>query len=152
MDAVRSTREIRILPSQVKTRKSVYRTWGIEGMLGDKNYKRDRKKHRAAVVALTMSILLFTSAFLLSDYLKSATYTVMDAPDYEVMLTVEKMDAAGEYIKMIQEAGETEETDSYYLLSVNTEDNFSGSIVWLSDEEFQKDAPKGPGKPVHDDQ
>lgn len=29
MDAVRSTREIRILPSQVKTRKSVYRTWGI---------------------------------------------------------------------------------------------------------------------------
>ena len=151
MDAVRSTREIRILPSQVKTRKSVYRTWGIEGMLGDKNYKRDRKKHRAAVAALTMSILLFTSAFLLSDYLKSATYTVMDAPDYEVMLTVEKMDAAGEYIKMIQEAGETEETDSYYLLSVNTEDNFSGSIVWLSDEEFQKYAPKGTEKPVYYD-
>ena len=44
IEAIRSAKDIRIKGKEVKTSKLFYRIFGLEGMLAQKNYKRDRKK------------------------------------------------------------------------------------------------------------
>ena len=53
-------------------------------MMAEKNYKRDRKKYRATVVSLTMSIVLFTAAALFNIYLTKTGSFVLDAPEVEL--------------------------------------------------------------------
>ncbi len=84
MQAIRSNQDIIIRPGEVKTRPWILKVFGMEGMMADKNYKRDRKKYRATVVSLTMSIVLFTTVALFRTYLVATGAFVLDAPDAEL--------------------------------------------------------------------
>lgn len=84
MEAIRATSDIKIRPKEVKTGKWVMKLFGLSGMLAEKNYKRDRKKYRATVVSLTMSIVLFTTASLFNMYLMKTGAFVLEAPDVEL--------------------------------------------------------------------
>lgn len=84
MEAIRANQDIKIRPKEVKTRAWVFKVFGLEGMMADKNYKRDRKKYRATVVSLTMSIVLFTTVALFRSYLVATGAFVLDAPSAEL--------------------------------------------------------------------
>ena len=84
LEAIRSNKDIRIRPKEVKSPKMIRKLFGLEGMLADKNYKRDRKKYRATVFSLTVSIVLFTAATLFSNYMDMTGAFMLEAPEYEL--------------------------------------------------------------------
>lgn len=84
LEAIRANTDIKIRPREVKTAKWVPALFGLEGMMAEKNYKRDRKKYRATVVSLTMSIVLFTTAALFNIYLTKTGAFVLEAPEVEL--------------------------------------------------------------------
>lgn len=69
VEAVRQNMDIKIKRSIVKTSKFTYQVFGLPGMLASKHFKRNRKKYRATVMSLFMSIVLFVSASAFSEYL-----------------------------------------------------------------------------------
>lgn len=84
MEAIRANEDIRIRPQEVKTGGLISRLFGLEGMLAEKNYKRDRKKYRATVVSLTMSMVLFMAAALFNIYLVRTGGFVLEAPEVDL--------------------------------------------------------------------
>lgn len=87
IDAIRLSKDVRIKTSKVKTSKLIYRLFGFEGMLARKNFKRNRKKYRATVISLFLSIVLFISASSFSAYLKESTGKVMEPSGYDIIYT-----------------------------------------------------------------
>ncbi len=75
IDAIRQTNEIKIEPGKVKTSKLTYKLFGFEGMVASKNFKRNKKRYRATVLSLFVSIVLFISTSSFCEYFKS-TITV----------------------------------------------------------------------------
>ncbi len=72
IDAVRQTTDIVARPVRLKTARLTERLFGLEGVLAAKNYKRNRRKYRATVFSLFISVVLFISASSFSDYLSSS--------------------------------------------------------------------------------
>ena len=95
IEAIRSAQDIRIKGKEVKTSRLFYRIFGLEGMLAQKNYKRDRKKYRSTVASLTMSIVLFVSVSSFGKYLVDTGSFVLEMPDVQVIWRVND---DGEYV------------------------------------------------------
>jgi len=68
VEAIRQSSDIKNT-KPVRTSKITYKLFGLSGVLAAKHYKRSRKKYRATVVSLFMSIVLFVSASAFTDYL-----------------------------------------------------------------------------------
>lgn len=88
LEAIRSSTDIRIRPNEVKTGNWISSLFGLEGMMAQKNYKRDRRKYRATVISLTMSIGLFTAAGLFNMYLLETGAFVLEAPEMDLKYTL----------------------------------------------------------------
>ena len=88
IDAIRQTNDIRIRPGKVKTSKLTYKLFGFEGMLARKNFKRNRRKYRATVISLFMSVVLFISASSFCAYLSGSVGSVMGKPDYDIIYSM----------------------------------------------------------------
>lgn len=86
--AIRSADDLRIRPGEVKTPKLVYKLFGLEGMVAEKNYRRDRKKYRSTVASLTMSIVLFTSVSVFGQYLIETGSFVLEMPELQILYTL----------------------------------------------------------------
>lgn len=87
IDAIRQTEDIAIRPGKVKTSRLTEKFFGFEGMLATKNYKRNRKKYRATVISLFLSIVLFISASSWCSYLTKSIDTVISDADYDIYYT-----------------------------------------------------------------
>ncbi len=73
IDAIRMAREVRS-PEQKSRRKKKKGTrqnslFGLPGFMAERYYKRSKRKYRATVLSLFMSIVLFVSATSFADYL-----------------------------------------------------------------------------------
>ena len=84
IDSIRLTDDIRIRPGKVKTSWLTYRLFGFDGMLASKNFKRNRRKYRATVVSIFMSVVLFISASSFTSYLKKGTFQVFEEMKYDI--------------------------------------------------------------------
>ncbi len=69
VEAIRQNTDIKMKNKPVRTAKLTYTFFGLSGVLASKYYKRSRKKYRATVISLFMSIVLFVSASAFTDYL-----------------------------------------------------------------------------------
>jgi putative ABC transport system permease protein len=85
IDAIRLSEDIRIKPGKLKTSRFTYSLFGLEGMIARKNFKRSRKKYRATVVSLFLSIVLFISASSFCEYLKEGTRSVFNESEYDII-------------------------------------------------------------------
>lgn len=86
IDAIRQSSDITIQGKEVKTSWLTYKLFGLEGMLASKYFKRNRKKYRATVMSLFLSVVLFISASSFTTYLKRSATAVIDAYDYDLIL------------------------------------------------------------------
>lgn len=84
IQAIRQNGDVRIRPEKMKTSRFTYGLFGFEAMLASKNYKRNRKKHRATVFSLFISIVLFVTATSFSGYLKSSQEAFEESSLYDV--------------------------------------------------------------------
>ena len=78
IEAVRQTRDVSSKGREVRTSKLFLKLFGAEGMLAKNYYKRSRKKYRATVFSLAMSLVLFIGASSFSMFLKKGM-TAADA-------------------------------------------------------------------------
>lgn len=65
--------------------KMIYRIFGLPGMIADKYYKRSKKKYRATVVSLFMSIVLFISASAFTNYLTDSIEAGFAENGYDIV-------------------------------------------------------------------
>ena len=149
--AIRATQDIKIQAKQVRTPKYVQKIFGLEGLLADKNFKRDKKRHKATILSLVASFVLFTSASLLSEYLVRTGGEVMQVPEYEILYQVNapkngESQSPEEIMQRIQETGKAERIESYRsqtaMLKMD-EIVLTAEIVVLPDEEYRKYAKHG---------
>ncbi|MEG1887791.1 MAG: FtsX-like permease family protein, partial [Oscillospiraceae bacterium] len=88
IEAVKQTGDISIKAKKVKTSRLTYTLFGFEGMLASKNFKRNRKKYRATVISLFMSVVLFISAMGYCTYLTRGTENVFSKSEYDISYRV----------------------------------------------------------------
>lgn len=86
IEAIRQTADISIRPGRIKTSRLTGKLFGFEGMLASKNYKRSRKRYRATVVSLFLSVVLFIPASSLSAYLTTSVGNVYKDGDYDIAI------------------------------------------------------------------
>lgn len=84
IDAIRQTTDIAVKPGRLKTFRLTERVFGLEGMLGSKNYKRNKKRYRATVFSLFISVVLFISASSFSGYLSYSLKDIMRRYDCDI--------------------------------------------------------------------
>ena len=138
MDAIRQTRDITVKNAKVKTSNLTYKLFGFPGMLAAKYYKRSKKKYRATVLSLFMSIVLFVSAVSFTNYLIEANEGRNPA-DYDIvfhhrnyegkmtekeLLTLFKEDAAVTEVAYSTESYEVIEIDKKYVSDAARDDTF----------------------------
>lgn len=84
IEAIRQTADINIKGKKVKTSRLTYKIFGFEGMIASKNFKRNKRKYRATVISLFMSIVLFISATSLTAYLARGVGAMVEDRDYDL--------------------------------------------------------------------
>lgn len=77
IEAIRQSQDIRIRPRQVRTSRLTRKLFGLEGTLASKNFKRNRRKYRATVFSIFISVVLFISASSYCDYMSSSLEMVV---------------------------------------------------------------------------
>lgn len=82
IQALRESNDIKIRSKNVKTSKLVYKLFGFEGMLANKNLKRNKRKHRLTVASLAISVILFLSTSCFSNYMM-ASIQIMDSNEVD---------------------------------------------------------------------
>lgn len=88
VEAIRQNSDIKANNKQVKTSKLTYRLFGLSGVIASKHYKRNKKKYRATVVSLFMSIVLFVSASAFTDYLTESASVGFSTNNFEISYSV----------------------------------------------------------------
>ena len=95
MECIRQTNEVKVEAKAVKTSKFAENTYGLEGTLALKNFKRNKKRYRSIVLSLTLSVVLFVSASAFGTCLKQeAERSVVDC-DYDICFSTQDMDEDG---------------------------------------------------------
>ncbi len=89
IDAIRQSNDISIRAKKVKTSRLTQKLFGFEGMLATKNYKRNRRKYRATVISLFLSVVLFISASSFCAYLSLSARTVLNKDNYDLAYRLE---------------------------------------------------------------
>ena len=150
IDAIKRSEKIKATKT-FKTSRIIGKLFGFEGMLASKYYKRSRKKYRATVVSLFMSIVLFISATSFTAYLKQSVN--MSSTDYnydlscslkpESLLNFSKIEndfkalpkasKVGYSDRLVQEVAYHENSvNKDYLKFINYGENTNGSIPLYS--------------------
>lgn len=92
IEAIRQNDDVRIRARKIKTSRLTKRLFGLEGVLANKNFKRNKRKYRATVFSLFISIVLFISASSFCDYLSTGVNGVYDAYQFDLSYTSAKRD------------------------------------------------------------
>lgn len=88
IEAIRQARDISASERPVRTSRLTLRLFGLEGMLAKKYFRRNRKKYRATVLSLFMSIVLFISANSFCTYLKESVIGVFEEEEYDIVYSM----------------------------------------------------------------
>ena len=87
MEAIRQTGDVAVTGRPVRAGRLTYRLFGLPGLLARKQYRRSRRRYRATVVSLFMSVVLFLSASSFTAYLNDSVQTTLGSVDYDVSYT-----------------------------------------------------------------
>lgn len=136
IEAIRMTTEIKIKGRQVKTSRLTRKLFGIEGDLAMKNFKRNRRRYRATVFSLVISIVLFLSASTFTSYMNEGVNSAYAVSNYDLALgmdSIREEDRQG----VIDAVAGVEEVDDWALVK-----NASGIVFLPADcikESYLKD-------------
>lgn len=96
IDAIRQTGDIRLKARQVRTSPLIRRLFGLEGDLALKNFKRNRRRYRATVLSLFISVVLFISVSTYTDMLKRSVSSFYSEYNYDIEIYMRDRDPDGE--------------------------------------------------------
>lgn len=150
--AIRQNEEIKISPRAVKTPAFVMKLFGFEGMMALKNFKRNRKRYRATVLSLALSIILFISTSSFVSYLQTEAKTFVRINEgKDLLLRCTRGSEQDPDIDLMSQVIEsTEGVDSYaYNMSVYETFYIPRTMMDTSYQQyFLSDSPSNPGTPI----
>lgn len=111
IEAIRQTSDVRIRSRQVKVSRLTGKLFGFSGTLAAKNFKRNRRKYRATVLSLFMSLVLFISASSFSLYLTNAAEgsLVLSGYDLSYSASLEDVSDPDRLITLLSQADGVEQ-------------------------------------------
>lgn len=84
VEAVRQSKDIFNPKRPIKTPKWIYKHFGLPGVLGQKYFQRSKKRYRATVFSLFMSVVLFIASAGFTHSLQSSVESVFGAGTYDL--------------------------------------------------------------------
>lgn len=84
IEAIRQSQDVRLTAKDVKTSRLVKKVFGFEGELAMKNLKRNRKRYRATILALCISVVLFLSTAGFNSYMAYSYGMTQEDVPYDV--------------------------------------------------------------------
>ena len=87
METIRGSKEITIRKKEMKQSRLMQRLFGFEGTLASRNYRRSRKKYRATVVSIFVSIVLFVTSTSFCAYMEASVNSEYKDVGYDVKLS-----------------------------------------------------------------
>ncbi len=88
LEAIRQTEDYQVKPKQAKGGKWLYRISGLPGMLAKKYYSVSRKKYRATVISLTLSLILFLFAAGVGTSLRSFAESQANTENFDLSVSL----------------------------------------------------------------
>ena len=129
IEAIRQSTDIRITPRKLYTRTYITKLFGLEGTLAQKNFRRNKKKYRATVFSLFISVVLFISASSFCAYMKENINSLISYYNCEINYRVpmkEEADGIFEQFQSLKSATEsvktTENTNISFLAPISAGD------------------------------
>ena len=92
IESIRNSGEIKIKSKKLKTPKLINKIFGIGGVISYKNIKRNRKKYRATIISITLSVMLFLIAFSFVSGMKDEAGDNVNRVDCTLKLKVQSDD------------------------------------------------------------
>ncbi len=117
LDAIRSTKDVVINPRSLKISCLTNKMLGIEGMLAAKYFKRSKKKYRATVLSISISVLLFIVAGTVISYLGTMLKSGYSGYDYHYSAMLYTLPSDSEMRKDIVSVLKNEECVSKITVS-----------------------------------
>jgi len=139
IDTIRQSGDVKISAKSMKTSKITMILFGLEGELAAKNFKRNKKRYRATVFSLVISVVLFISASAFGVYLNMSGQRVFMMSDYDVAVffTDESRITTDEIIELYAQLRDVDYiTESQYQFHKNFSawvDSDMLSDQWLDD-------------------
>ncbi|MDD2498123.1 MAG: FtsX-like permease family protein [Desulfitobacteriaceae bacterium] len=90
IDAIRQATDVKLTGKAVKTSKIIRRLFGIEGEIGLKNLKRNRRRYQATVFSLVISIVLFLAVTFFTASLQKSLELSQDGVNFDIQVTIDK--------------------------------------------------------------
>lgn len=86
VEAMRSSRDIKINPKKIKTSKFTREVFGVGGVIASKNLKRSRKKYRTTVVSIVLSVATFVGLATFMDQAFGGAKIVYSQVNYDLVM------------------------------------------------------------------
>ncbi|MBM7608803.1 putative ABC transport system permease protein [Lysinibacillus composti] len=102
IDAIRQTHDIKLSDKNVKTSILVRKLFGLEGEIGLKNVKRNRKRYLATLFSLVISIVLFLTVSYFTESLKKSLEMTQNDIQFDIQIMSSKLgkDELVDYTKL----------------------------------------------------
>ncbi|MEL7568141.1 MAG: FtsX-like permease family protein, partial [Dehalobacterium sp.] len=123
IDAIRHSKEIKLTRRAVKTSRLTRALFGFEGEIALKNLKRSRKKYRATVLSLIISLVLFLTVSYYAEEMNRASGAVETGYNFDLAVSytnvprAEAMEANAKITKLpgVTDTAEVEQADGVFL-------------------------------------
>lgn len=134
IDAIRQSKDVRLSKRDVRVSYLSRKLFGFEGTLAIKNFGRNRKRYRATVISLFLSVTLFISASsfcsYLTDTVSSVTSSTSENFDIQYEILNSNPSSSEEILRLIRGVEGVDEA-AYFL---GTSAGFETDRAHLSDE------------------
>lgn len=92
VEAIRQSADVKGNQKSVRTSAFQLKLFGLPGVLAGKYYRRSKRKYRATVLSLFMSIVLFVSAAAFTDYLMESVGGGLSGDGYDLQYSIDGKD------------------------------------------------------------
>lgn len=89
IEAIRQTQDIKLTSKAVKTSKIIRKLFGLEAEIGLKNLKRNKRRYKATVFSLVISIVLFLSVSFFTESLKKTLVLSQDDVNFDINVSLD---------------------------------------------------------------
>ncbi len=111
IQAIRSNKDIVAKP--VRVNGLVSKIFKTPGYLASKYYKTSKAKYRSTVISLTLSVVLFLSAYTFTNLMTQSNQSLYMSTDADISLTVNKSEATPDLAQQIKMTEGVEESRHY---------------------------------------
>lgn len=120
IDAIRQTKDVMLTGKAVRTSRVIRRIFGFEGELALKNLKRNKKRYRATILSLSVSLLLFLTVSAFTHFLTKSYELTDDDLRFDISLGLysqerSKIDEITEQVRNLSGITSSTLTPSNYL-------------------------------------